>query len=93
MKKTSGIFIFFILLTTASVMAQSKDSVPARKVVENGTNGDLILGKEKRKSQLTTSSQFLRQKDSSNKQTSIVPKKKKSKGARAESKENLSGNS
>jgi hypothetical protein len=79
MKKIRVILILVIFLTTERIMAQSKDSVPARKLVESGTKGDLIIGDEKRKSQLTGSPQFLRQKDSSNKQTSTVPKKKKSK--------------
>ena len=55
-------------------MAQSKDS---RKAVENGTRGDLILGKENRKSQLSASPQALKQKDSLNKEASTRSKKKK----------------
>jgi len=74
MKKT-GIFIFIILLTTGRIMAQSKDSVPARKVVENGTKGDLIVGKENKKSQLNAPTQSLQQKDSL--KPSTQPKKKK----------------
>lgn len=58
-------------------MAQSKDSVPARKVVENGTTGDLIVGKESRKSQLNASPQLLKKNDSLNKEASTPSKKKK----------------
>ena len=61
------------------MMAQSKDSVPARKAVESGTNGDLIIGNENKKSQLGASPQQLQQKDSVNKEHSTQLKKKKTK--------------
>ena len=60
-------------------MAQSKDSVPARKVAENGAKGDIILGKQNKKDQLSASPQLLKQKDSLHKQVSTEPKKKKPK--------------
>ena len=79
MKKMRVILILIVLLTAQRMMAQLKDSVPARKAVENGTKGDLIIGKENKKSQLTSSPQLLRQKDSANKEASTLPKKKKAK--------------
>ena len=79
MKKTGIIFIFFTLLTLERIMAQTKDSVPAKKVVENGTKGDLIIGKENKKSQLMAPPQPLKQKDTLHKQSSTRPQKKKAK--------------
>jgi len=59
MKK--NIFIFsFILLVSCNIMAQKQDSVPARSLAEKGAQGDIILGKENKKSQLLNPPQLLR---------------------------------
>ena len=48
-------------------MAQKQDSIPARSLVENGAQGDIILGKESKKSQLSAAPQILQAADSSSK--------------------------
>ncbi len=45
-------------------MGQSKDSLPAKPLIEKGATGDLIIGKENKKKQLSKSPQFLQQTDS-----------------------------
>ena len=65
-------------------MAQVKDSVPAKKLAEQGSKGDLILGKQNKRNQLTASPQMLQQKDSLQKEASIQQKKKKSKNKNLE---------
>ena len=58
-------------------MAQAKDSVPAKNLAEKGAQGDVILGKQNKKSQLNAETQML-QKDSVDKPGSTQPKRKKS---------------
>ena len=58
-------------------MAQSKDLDPAKKVAESGATGDIILGKQNKKTQLSVSPQRFTQKDSLHKEASIQSKKKK----------------
>ena len=60
-------------------MAQAKDSAPAKKVVEKGAQGDIILGKQNKKDQLNASPQQLQQKDSLHREVSNQSQKKKSK--------------
>ena len=77
MKK--NIFIFsFILLVSCNIMAQKQDSVPARSLAEKGAQGDIILGKENKKSQLSAAPQLLQVGDSSGKKE-IHTKKAKNK--------------
>jgi hypothetical protein len=78
MKKTSVALIFIILAINGKIMAQAKDSLPAKKVAEKGAQGDIILGKQNKKNDLKGEPQML-QKDSVNKPGSIQPKKKKTK--------------
>ncbi len=68
MKKS--IFIFpFILLISFTIMAQKQDPVPARPLAEKGAQGDIILGKEYKKSQLLNAPQILQIGDSSQKKS------------------------
>jgi hypothetical protein len=77
MKKNHFICFFTVLLIGGNIMAQSKDSVPARPLIEKGTSGDLILGKENKKKQLNASPQLLPTNDSiRKKETGVQPKKK-----------------
>ena len=70
-------FCFFLLLFISThVTAQKKDTT-AKQVVEQGTKGDIILGKEIQKQQLSAPPQLLQMQDSVNKQPSAVPSKKK----------------
>ena len=74
-------FLFIAILlviSTAGVRAQSKDSVPVKSIIENGAGGDLLLGKENQRKKLHSSPGVLR-KDSLQKTTTILSKKKKNK--------------
>jgi len=77
MKKINLIFIF-LFLTSGTLMAQIKDSPSAKGVVEKGTKGDIILGKDTKKKQLMASPQVLKQ-QSHAKTPYVAPKKKKHK--------------
>ena len=77
MKQISLVLIFLILTISGKIMAQSKDSVQAKKVAESGATGDIILGKQNKKTQLSVSPQRFTQKDSLHKEASIQSKKKK----------------
>jgi len=79
MKSNSVAFVFLFLTVNTKIMAQVKDSVPAKKVAEQGAPGDIILGKQNKKSQLNASPELLQKKDSLHKEASPQPKKKKSK--------------
>ncbi len=59
-------------------MAQKQDPVPARPLAEKGAQGDIILGKENKKSQLLDPSQILQVGDSSRKEE-VHSKKAKNK--------------
>ena len=59
-------------------MAQKQDSVPARSLAEKGAQGDIILGKENKKSQLLDPPQILQVGDSSGKRE-VHSKKAKNK--------------
>ena len=66
MKKNSFIFSF-VLLISCDMMAQKQDLIPARSLVEKGEQGDIILGKESKKSQLSFTPRILEAADSSSK--------------------------
>jgi len=66
MKKNSFIFSF-VLLISCDMMAQKQDFIPARSLVEKGALGDIILGKKRKKSQLSFTPQILEAADSSSK--------------------------
>lgn len=66
MKKNIFVFLF-VLLTGYDAMAQKQDTFPARSLVEKGAQGDLILGNEHKKGQLSTGPQILPARDSSRK--------------------------
>ena len=59
-------------------MAQKQDLIPARPLVEKGEQGDIILGKEREKSQLSFTPQILEAADSSSKKE-VHSKKTKNK--------------
>jgi hypothetical protein len=76
MKKNIFIFLF-VLLISCNLMAQKQDSVPARSLAEKGAQGDIILGKENKKSQLLESPQILQVGDSPGKKEVHSKKAKK----------------
>lgn len=57
-------------------MAQKQDSIPARSLAEKGSQGDVLLGNEHKKAQLSTAPQMLSAADSSQKKD-IHSKKKR----------------
>jgi len=66
MKK--NIFISsFVLLISCYGMAQRQDSVPVRSLAEKGSQGDILLGKEAKRDQLSAPPQMLNAADSSQK--------------------------
>jgi len=79
MKNISLALIFVIFSFNTKTMAQAKDSIPTKNVIEQGAKGDIILGKQNKQNQLTAAPQQLQQKDSLHKEASTHPKKKKSK--------------
>lgn len=42
----------FLFLTGSVLHAQSKDSIPTKKIIDNGSKGDIILGEKNKKDQL-----------------------------------------
>jgi hypothetical protein len=63
MKK--NIFIFsFVSLASCAAMAQKQDSVPVRSLAEKAAKGDVILGQENKKKQLSATSSMLNAIDS-----------------------------
>lgn len=60
-------------------MAQRQDSIPARSLAEKGAQGDIILGKENKKGQLSAAPQALQAGDSSYKKKSPEKGKKQTK--------------
>jgi hypothetical protein len=77
MKKNSFIFSF-VLLISCDMMAQKQDLVPARSLAEKGAQGDIILGRERKKNQLSFKPQILEAADSSRK-NEVNSKKTKNK--------------
>ena len=59
-------------------MAQKQDSIPARSLAEKGAQGDIILGKENKKSQLSAAPQILQVGDSSGKKE-VLQKRQRTK--------------
>jgi len=59
-------------------LAQKQDSIPVRSLVERGAQGDVLLGKETRKAQLTSTPRGL-QIPGSACEKKIYAKKKKAK--------------
>ena len=84
MKKSFLALIAGIFTMNATIMAQGKDSIPVKKVVEKGANGDVILGKQNQKNQLGVAPQLLEQKDSLHNPTSTQKKKKSQSKSRKE---------
>jgi hypothetical protein len=68
----------FVLLISCDCVAQKQDSVPVKPLVEKGGQGDILLGKETKKAQLSAAPQILNAADPSQKKN-IRPKKKNDK--------------
>ena len=60
-------------------MAQANESVPAKKIIEQGTKGDIIVANQNKTHLLNAPPQLLHQRDSAWKATFTKPKKKKCK--------------
>ncbi len=56
-------------------MAQKKDSIPVRSLVEKGSYGDVILGNQNKKARLSATPQMLNAADISQKKDIQVKKK------------------
>ena len=67
----------FVLLISCDCVAQRQDSVPVRPLVEKGGQGDILLGKETKKAQLSAGPQILSAADSTQKKEIRSKKKKK----------------
>lgn len=63
MKKHTLIFSFVLMISNI-VIAQQRDSIPARSIAEKGAQGDLILGKKIKKDQLLSTPPALQSGDS-----------------------------
>lgn len=60
-----------------SLLAQQKDTATAKHVIEKGTKGDIILGKEIQKQQLEKAPQMLEMNQPVKKQSATSNSKKK----------------
>ena len=78
MKKVSVILIFLFMIS-GTIMAQNKDSIVSKKIVEKGAKGDIILGKQNKKKQLTAAPTVLKKQHSLHQPNYIPPKKRKAK--------------
>ena len=58
-------------------MAQKKESIPAKPLAEKGAHGDIILGKENQKNQLTATAEMLNADTSKKKEIHSKKKHKK----------------
>ena len=56
--------------------AQSKDTIPAQKIIDKGSKGDIILGEKNKKDQLNNAPVLLHPKDSVCRKDSIKSSKK-----------------
>jgi|GEM_PF-2269420 len=54
----------FLFIMNCSLHAQSKDTVPAQKIIDKGSKGDIILGVKNKKDQLNNTPVFLHSRDS-----------------------------
>ena len=57
-------FPIFLVLFNCSLEAQSSDTLSAKRIVEKGSKGDIILGEKNKKDQLKKTPLSLHQKDS-----------------------------
>ena len=54
----------FLLIMNYSLHAQSKDTTTAQKIIDKGSEGDIILGEKNKKDQLNNAPVLLYSKDS-----------------------------
>ena len=54
----------FLFIMNCSLHAQSKDTLTAQKIIDKGSQGDILLGVKNKKDQLKNTPVFLRQEDS-----------------------------
>ena len=71
-----------VLIVCSTAIAQKQDSVAVKSLVEKGSQGDILLGNENKKGQLSAAPQMLNITDSSQKKN-IHSKKKKVKSKKA----------
>jgi hypothetical protein len=76
MKRNLLIFPFALVVSGES-MGQKPDSVPVRSLTEKGAKGDIILGQESKRSQLSAQPEMLNPADSSQKKKIHSKAKKK----------------
>ena len=75
--KYTSLFIFLLVINVA-LHAQSKDTLSARQVIENGSKGDVILGEKIKKAQLNDSAVLLHSKNNVRSKEAIRSSKKTS---------------
>jgi hypothetical protein len=75
--KTIHSTLFIFLFSGSLAVAQKNDSVPVKPLIEKGSQGDLILGKEIKIKQLTVPPQSVGATDSSVKTIPPQPARKK----------------
>jgi len=69
-------FPIFLFLFDCSLDAQSIDTLSAKRVIEKGTKGDIIIGEKNKKDQLKDTPVLLHQTDSVCRQDVLRPSKK-----------------
>jgi len=63
MRSIKFISFSILLLINCSLNAQSKDTLSAKQVIDNGSKGDIILGEKNNKDQIQDTPVLLHQKD------------------------------
>lgn len=84
MKKISLFCILSVTPFFISLFAQNPDTIPVRKIVEDGTKGDIILGNEYKKKQLVFDPQLTPVKKSCKRNEGLCSKKKRPKKIKPE---------
>ena len=57
-------YLVFLCIMNCSLHAQSKDTIPAQKIIDKGSKGDIILGEKNKKDQLNNTPVLLHTGDS-----------------------------
>ena len=57
-------FFIFLFMTSSILYAQSIDTIPAQKIIDKGSKGDIILGEKNKKDQLNNTPVLLHPQDS-----------------------------
>lgn len=66
----------FLFIMNGSLHAQSKDSITAKKIIDKGSKGDIILGAKNKKDQLKNTPVLIHHSDSICSSDKLRPSKK-----------------